>query len=124
MLNAEGYNKKIILTCHWGNDTILAPNPNWNDTGIDLYNDFHIYEMEWNTDTIIFRFDGRTIKTVSIKSRAEDVLMDNAFRQQNHDIRFMIQMHETGMVSPSQVVNDTTTLPQSMVVDGVRVYQK
>lgn len=49
------------------------------DLGVDLYNTFHTYGVEWNTDAYIFYFDGKEIaqfdKTQLVPSQAPEHLL-------------------------------------------------
>ena len=46
----------------------------WTDVGVDLYSDFHVYEVEWRPETCVFRFDGREVgHTATPKTAHEDM---------------------------------------------------
>lgn len=78
-----------------------------------LSKDYHVYEIEWNADTIIWRLDGEEYHRVDISSSEFD-----EFRQEF----YMILNVAVGGDWPGYP-DETTSFPQKMHIDWVRVYK-
>lgn len=79
-----------------------------------LSQDFHIYAIEWNEDTIKWFFDGEQYFSLNIQSGA----------MSEFDAPFFILLNiAVGGNWPGNP-DSTTKFPQTMKVDYVRVYQK
>lgn len=107
----------VYATCHFP-DT-KNPKKNYQSKGnhihIDkLYEDYHIYTAEWSEDKIIFSFDHKPFFTFDIdpKNVSEDV-----FRK---DFYILINLALGGWGGTI----DDKMLPQSYLVDYIRVYQR
>lgn len=102
-------------TIHWANaagghayqgESVETPNP--------LADAFHVYEIEWNASQIIWRFDGVEYHPQSIVEPEFD-----EFRRP-----FYILLNVAVGGNWPGYPDATTTFPQRMVVDWVRVYQR
>ncbi len=86
------------------------------DTGVTLHDDFHTYAIEWEPTQIRWYFDGYNYFTAN----KSDV---PAGREWVFDKPFFILMNVAVGGNWPGYPDNTTTFPQSMVVDYVRVYQ-
>ena len=76
--------------------------------------DFHVFELEWNENQLIWFVDGEQFAEMDISSDEFTELHKEFF------ILFNIAVGGTHAGRP----NDTTSFPQYMYVDWVRVYEK
>lgn len=107
------------------NDYILHGTAHWDDNGHQytggsytysekLSQDFHVYAIEWNEDSIKWFFDGEQYFSLNIQPATM-----NEF-----DAPFFILLNiAVGGNWPGNP-DSTTDFPQTMKVDYVRVYQK
>ena len=77
-----------------------------------LSDDFHVYEVEWNSTSLIWRIDGAQFMTANIT----DPMFDE-FRQ-----NFYILLNVAVGGAFDNGFDGTATFPQSMFIDWVRVY--
>jgi beta-glucanase (GH16 family) len=116
-----GEDKATTSTLHWQdtNNAHKYYGQSYNHT-TNLANDYHYYEVEWNENKIISRFDGIQYNEMNITAAEVSELRDNSY--------FIILNVAVGgnFFSPA-ITNQadvTAAFPQSMTVDWVRVYQK
>lgn len=106
----------VLGTAHWFDTKHIYICRN-KDLDEPLANDFHNYELEWDEKFLRFKIDGQEFNRVDIQSGHLD-----AFRLPFYII---INVAVGGMFSriysPAGV---TAPLPQTMLVDWVRVFQK
>jgi beta-glucanase (GH16 family) len=76
--------------------------------------DFHIFELEWDTEKIAWFVDGKKVTSFSIQS--EEL-------SEFHKEHFLLLNIAVGGKWSGRP-DDTTTFPQYMFVDWVKVYQK
>lgn len=108
--------KKAYGTLHYYNET-LGYNPAPSDSytySDDLSNDYHIYGIEWDEDSISWYFDGIEYSTIDISSSVFDEFREDFY------ILLNVAVGGTWPGNP----DSTTTFPQRMYIDYVRVYQK
>lgn len=110
-----GNNSTNLSAIHWYEDTATA---HWyssytKDIGVDLSNDYHIYEIDWEYDRVIGKIDGMPYWEKEINWIGMKEFLDEFF------ILFNVAIGGTLGGSP----DGTTTWPQEMFVDWVRVYQ-
>lgn len=107
-------------TLHWWNNSSYAMYGTTYTNATKLTDDFHVYELEWNSNFIYIKVDGTTYYTMDFfYSNPKSV---NAFQ-----FPFFIIMNcavggtffTPAIDNPAAV---TATLPQAMVVDWVRYY--
>jgi beta-glucanase (GH16 family) len=87
------------------------------DTGLDLSAAFHTYSVTWTTGTISFEFDG-----VSYGSVDRSVLAANETWSFDTTGFFLLLNLAVGGDWPGPPAA-STTFPQTMTIDYVRVYQ-
>lgn len=80
----------------------------------NLADDFHVYEVEWDAEKIIWKLDGIEYHRQNISSSDYD-----EFRNE-----FYILLNVAVGGDWPGAPNSTTTFPQKMLIDWVRVYQK
>lgn len=80
----------------------------------NLADDFHVYEVEWDAEKIIWKLDGIEYHRQNITSSDYD-----EFRNE-----FYILLNVAVGGDWPGAPNSTTTFPQKMLIDWVRVYQK
>ncbi|HNB53050.1 MAG TPA: family 16 glycosylhydrolase, partial [Anaerolineales bacterium] len=85
------------------------------DLGVNVYDDFHTYAIEWTTDQIRWYVDD-----VNFFSASPNEIPGGAEWVYNHSF-FIILNLAVGGAWPGNP-DDTTTFPQTMLVDYVRVY--
>ncbi len=76
--------------------------------------DFHVFELEWDTDKITWLVDGEEITSISISSPE--------FSEFHNEHFLLLNIAVGGKWSGRP--DDTTSFPQYMYVDWVRVYHK
>ena len=110
-------NKKIMGTLHWG------PNRNSHEQAHkttylseNAANDYHVYAIEWDVDSIAWFVDDREYMRVTL----DDPEMGMAFLQK-HWIIMNINLYVGNSYNQH---DETTPLPQNMYVDYVRVYKE
>jgi beta-glucanase (GH16 family) len=110
-----GTKSSSIGAVHWWEDTANAwwYNSYTNETGIDLSNDYHIYEIDWEYDRIIGKIDGMPYFQKDVNWIGMKEFLDEFF------ILFNVAVGGTLGGAP----DGTTVWPQNMYVDWVRVYQ-
>ncbi len=101
------------FTVHWSN-------PGWTYTGdyLSLFPDslgagFHIYEAEWDSGKVVGRIDGNVVGTVTVQPGNMDEFLKEFF------VILNVAIGGTLGGAPDA----STTWPQTMLVDYVRVYQ-
>lgn len=80
----------------------------------NLADDFHVYEVEWDAEKIIWKLDGIEYHRQNITSSDYD-----EFRNE-----FYILLNVAVGGDWPGAPNSATTFPQKMLIDWVRVYQK
>jgi beta-glucanase (GH16 family) len=83
--------------------------------GSDFADDFHVYAIEWDPNVIRWYVDGNLYSVISVNE------LQNREWVYDHDF-FIIMNIAIGGAWPGSP-NDSTTFPQQMLVDYVRVYQ-
>lgn len=111
----------VWSTLHFpGREQIPTSQRSGGHTGPDVQDGaFHLYTMEWDSDKMVFSFDGKPYYTYPI-DRANQPDGSNPFRQP-HYIKLNLAL---GSVHNWGGELDDTILPQTFEVDYVRVYQK
>lgn len=84
-------------------------------TGVNLYEDFHVYGVIWTPESIIWTFDGRPYSTM----RPADV---RGMRWPFDDPHYMILNVAVGGNWPGNP-DHTTVFPQRLTIDWVRVHR-
>jgi len=113
------------FTMHWCDDSIPGPVPCQFDPGwtLDsqfktfdevLTDDYHIFEADWDEDRIIGKIDGNTYFSKPIDPGTQEEFLKSFF--------MILNVAVGGTLGGPP--NDSTTWPQEMLVDWVRVYQK
>ncbi|GAB4515229.1 MAG: hypothetical protein OHK0046_18400 [Anaerolineae bacterium] len=81
----------------------------------DFADDFHVYAIDWDPNVIRWYVDGELFSTISVNDlRNREWVYDHDF--------FLLMNVAVGGAWPG-FPNETTTFPQQMLVDYVRVYQ-
>jgi beta-glucanase (GH16 family) len=103
--------------------------PGYANTGISekftlpdkrrLSDDFHVFSIDWQRDSVEFFVDGNSYLTVTpAKLPADSHWVFNA------PFFLMLNVAVGGYPAPVGYPDDTTTFPVQMLVDYVRVYQR
>ncbi len=87
------------------------------DAGADLSSDFHVYAVEWDPGRVIWKLDGEVFFTATPADLPEgsDWVYD-------HPFFIILNVAVGGNYSGNP--DGTTTFPQVMLVDHVRVYER
>lgn len=109
-------NRTTMSTVHWWNDVTGSHTYEGNHLQLSepLSNDYHIYEVEWDEQRIIGKIDG-IIYFVKV---IDPATMDEFLRE------FFLIFNVAVGGSLGGTPDASTSWPQSMYVDWVRVYQK
>jgi beta-glucanase (GH16 family) len=109
MIGGTGRDNKVYGSAHWGGD---ISNSYSLSSGI-FANDFHIFDVTWDSKKIIWHVDGITYSTLDITPAALSPFQKSFF------IIFNLAVGGSWPGKP----DSTTVFPQTMQVDYVRVYQ-
>jgi beta-glucanase (GH16 family) len=90
-----------------------GPTPSKDVRVDDIYNQFHVYALEWYSDRMDFFLDDRKILTYR-----KDAMLGWSFD------RPMYLIMNVACGGPDEPAPDDSKLPQFMTVAYVRVYQK
>ena len=112
-------NKQVTCANHWSN------NGTYNSTGssinstVNLNDDYHIYKMVWNSQSITMYLDGVSFYTFDISNPSQ------TSRDEFHNPHFLllnmaIGGSYTGLLNNSDI---TVPMPSQMLIDYVRLYQ-
>ena len=115
----ENRDDTIYGTIHWdenGNHASVGTGPRELPDPQFFYQDYHVFEIEWNSTTIIWRLDGVEYGRTSVDTT------EFPNREEFHRPFFIILNMAVGGSWPGNP-NRNTVFPQYMYVDWVRVYQ-
>jgi hypothetical protein len=110
---------------HWCDDSIPGPVPCEFNPGRQLYeqtkkidtalsDDYHVYEADWDENRVVGKIDGVAYFTKPIDPDTEEEFLN----------RFFMILNVAVGGDLGGPPNDSTTWPQEMLVDWVRVYEK
>jgi beta-glucanase (GH16 family) len=113
------------FTVHWCDDSIPGPVPCEFIPGRQFYgqnkkldmalsDDYHVYEVDWDESRIVGKIDGVAYFTKPIDPDTEEEFLN----------RFFMILNVAVGGDLGGPPNDSTTWPQEMLVDWVRVYEK
>ncbi|HEX2968837.1 MAG TPA: glycoside hydrolase family 16 protein [Bacteroidales bacterium] len=110
----EHINKLDIVhgTLHWDNNGHVSS----GDTIACNVTDYHIYSVEWNSNSIKWLLDGKEYHVVNVK----DSVNNTEEFQKPHYIILNLAIGGEWPKNP----DETTVFPDTVFVDYVRVYQK
>jgi len=104
----------VHSTLHYaGDDNRAASNQGSLQNDESLANDYHIYSMDWTPDNITFYLDDRTVNTVPLEDNMKE--FQRSF--------YLILNVAVGGNWPGYP-DASTTFPQIMDVDWIRVHEK
>ena len=106
---------KVYGTLHYGRPGSIQYNKGYTLAGTDFSADFHTFSIVWDSDIIQWYVDGTLFST----ARKSD--FGSGLYPFNEDFFFIINL-AVGGAWPGNP-DATTTFPQQLVVDYVRVYQ-
>jgi beta-glucanase (GH16 family) len=127
-------NKENQGTLHWWNEDIniktdsiaynnmVYPYPNIGEFSTPLNDDYHIYEIEWDKEKIVWKVDGKDFYWEYITDSNKSEFHNNFF--------IIFNLAVGGNLGGTVDVNtfpldaDNKPTPQNLYVDWVRVYQK
>lgn len=115
MIGGDTVNESTTYgTLHWGEDysSHVYQGSSFKNSE-PLWKNWHYYEAEWNSSNITLKFDGYIVFSKDVSSLS--IYFDHPF--------FIILNIAVGGSWPGYP-DSTTTFPQYMFVDWVRVYQK
>jgi beta-glucanase (GH16 family) len=98
-------------TFHWASNNSQVGGTYTMPTG-NVHDNFHLYAVEWSTDSIRWYFDNVNFVTL-IKAQHPDVPLDKQYY-------FIFDLAVGGGFDGN--INNTTVFPESLIVDYVRVY--
>lgn len=107
-------NKTVYSSLYWKNFAYIDEFRSHTNIGEPLNSAFHLYETEWNSNTIISKIDGKPYLYVDISTSDYSAFRSAFF------IILNIAVGGNWAGSP----DGSTVFPQTMEVDWVRVYQK
>lgn len=99
-------------TLHWVNNNKVSSGNRMNAAP----DDYHVYGIEWDADSINWQLDGIKFHSVEIKNNVNST-------EEFHKPFFILLNLAIGGDWPGQTV-DPNKIPAEMLVDYVRVYQK
>lgn len=115
---------KIYANIHYGHPKGEAQGTYTLPSGQSFADDFHVYTLEWEPGEIRWYIDGELYnKANNWHSRHPDHAIEFTYPAPFDQPFFLILNISVGGHWPGNP-DDTTDLPQQMVVDYVRVYQK
>lgn len=115
MIGGDGdSNKTLYSTLHWLQYGTYAGFQMSTNIGEPLANNFHIYEIDWSSTTVVGKIDGKQFYYYDITSPNCD-----AFR-----LPFFILLNLAVGGNWPKSPDASTVFPQTMTVDWVRVYQQ
>ena len=98
-------------TFHWATNNSQVGGTYTMPTG-NVHDNFHLYAVEWSTDSIRWYFDNVNFVTLT-KAQHPDVPIDKQYY-------FILNLAVGGNFDGN--MNNTTVFPESLIVDYVRVY--
>ena len=112
-------NKQVTCANHWSNNGAYNSASSSINNSVDLNNDYHLYKMVWNSQSITMYLDGVSFYTFDISNYA------TTSREEFHNPHFLLLNMAvgggyTGLLSASSI---SATMPAQMLVDYVRIYQ-
>lgn len=112
-----GYDNVLYSTCHWDNyGTYSYQGTTY--TNAEAFNlNYHIFEIEWDTNAIVWKLDGVQYYTLNISSRTMSEFEFPFFILLN--VAVGGSFFSPAITDPAAV---TATFPQTLSVDWVRVY--
>lgn len=109
MFEAVGHDPTTIhMVSHWENKSgnLQSAHDQWKIENLD---EFHLYELEWNENEMIWSIDGQQVFTVT-----ENIPDEKMY------LLFNLAVGGNWPGAP----NDQTVFPSSLVLDYVKVYEK
>ncbi|MEI8053279.1 MAG: family 16 glycosylhydrolase [Bacteroidota bacterium] len=112
-------NKQVTCANHWSNNGAYTYSSSSINSSVDLNNDYHLYKMVWNSQSITMYLDGVSFYTFDISNPA------TTSREEFHNPHFLLLNMAvgggyTGLLSASSI---SAAMPAQMLVDYVRIYQ-
>ncbi len=112
-------NKQVTCANHWSNNGAYNSASSSINNSVDLNNDYHLYKMVWNSQSITMYLDGVSFYTFDISNYA------TTSREEFHNPHFLLLNMAvgggyTGLLSASSI---SASMPAQMLVDYVRIYQ-
>jgi beta-glucanase (GH16 family) len=98
-------------TFHWATNNSQVGGTYTMPTG-NVHDSFHLYAVEWSTDSIRWYFDNVNFVTLT-KAQHPDIPIDKQYY-------FILNLAVGGNFDGN--MNNTTMFPESLIVDYVRVY--
>jgi beta-glucanase (GH16 family) len=98
-------------TFHWATNNSQVGGTYTMPTG-NVHDNFHLYAVEWSTDSIRWYFDNVNFVTLT-KAQHPDIPIDKQYY-------FILNLAVGGNFDGN--MNNTTVFPESLIVDYVRVY--
>jgi beta-glucanase (GH16 family) len=98
-------------TFHWASNNSQVGGTYTMPTG-NVHDNFHLYAVEWSTDSIRWYFDNVNFVTLT-KAQHPDIPIDKQYY-------FILNLAVGGNFDGN--MNNTTVFPESLIVDYVRVY--
>lgn len=112
----EFYRKNLLGNIFWdgGMKDVHIP---LNELGADWSDNFHIWELDWDKDSMTITVDGRLVNYFDLSKTFNKKLGNNPFREK------MYLLLNLALGQGKEAIPDQN-LPAKFVVDYVRVYQK
>ena len=112
-------NKQVTSANHWSNNGSYTYTGSSINSAVDLNNDYHLYKLVWNSQSITMYLDGVSFYTFDISNPVA------TSKDEFHNPHFLLLNMAiggayTGILNASAI---TATMPAQMLVDYVRVYQ-
>jgi beta-glucanase (GH16 family) len=108
---------KVLGTAHFGpgpNSTFISRN--YSLSGSAFNDQFHVFSLEWEQDTLRWYVDNNLYSTVT---KADVAAATYPF---NESFFFIVNLAVGGNLPGTP--DDSTILPQWLILDYIRVYQK
>jgi beta-glucanase (GH16 family) len=116
----EGRDDTILGTLHWSANNRHASHgskPQRLSEPQFFYQDYHVFEIEWDAKEIAWKLDGKEYFRTGI-----DIKQWPTMDEFHHPFSFLLNVAVGGNWPGSP--NETTVFPQKMYVDWIRVYQR
>jgi beta-glucanase (GH16 family) len=121
----ENYGGDLLANFAWGTDRRWSPR--WDashhavaDLGAGWVDDFHIWELAWDEESMTILLDGDVLNSVSLAETVNGTAAcegDNPFRQPHYLLLNLALGGAGGSV-------DDLAFPTRYLVDYVRIYQE
>ncbi len=117
-----GNTDEYITNFFYGNEVNIPLTNNTtgvHQVGVDLTEEFHVFEVEWSQFSLVMRFDGEIIRTIT---NADSQYVDDLF---NKTEQIVLNLAVGGNFFNGMALNENEIPDQSyLIVDWVKVFKQ